>query len=263
MLPLTHPIPPECYYEGWVGDPQRYTDGKNFFGYVKPVGRGPGDPLFFTHYSFLGLDPRKLTDDYCNYFENNRLTTLINRSYCLENPERHQGYGENFWGLTASTNPDGYKAHGPSKDSDDGTIAPTAAICAMPYTPAESMAALKHFYYAYGKQLWGPFGFYDAINPSRDWVSPTYLAIDQGPMVPMIENHRTGLCWWKFMSHPDVAADAGKVVWRGECGGASDTGRIAQKQHSAPLTGCRGRELSFQNACKNWLFRYQNGAAGP
>jgi hypothetical protein len=202
----THSIPDECYAQGWVGDPNQYANGKEYYGYRKSVGSHRGDPLFFTHYSFLGLDPRKFTDRFCNYFENNRNTTLINRAYCIENPAQHKGYGELLWGLTASQNPDGYKAHGPAPKQDDGTIAPTAAISSMPYTPEESIATLKHLYHQYGRLLWGPMGFYDALNLDRDWVAPGYLAIDQGTMVPMIENYRTGLCWKMFMSNMEIQA---------------------------------------------------------
>ena len=201
----THSIPAECYYEGWVGDQTRYVDGTQYFGIRKPVGRVAGEPLFFTHYSFLGLDPRAFTDRFTNYFENNRNATLINRAYCMANPGRHQGYNKLFWGLTSSQNPDGYKAHGPAINRDDGTVTPTAAISAMPYTPRESIATLRHFYHDYGQRLWGPMGFYDAINLDRDWVSPGYLAIDQGTIVPMIENYRTQLCWKLFMSNPEIA----------------------------------------------------------
>ncbi len=198
-----HAIPADCYYEGWVGDPKRYANGKKYYGFRKPVGR-EGGPLFFTHYSFLGLNPKDFTDRFCNYFENNRNATLINRAYCIANPGKHQGYGELFWGLTASQNPDGYKAHGPAIKRDDGTITPTAAISGMPYTPQESIATLRHFYHEYGRRLWGPMGFYDAINLNRDWVAPGYLAIDQGTIVPMIENYRTELCWKLFMSNPEI-----------------------------------------------------------
>ena len=204
MASPTHPIPFECYDEGWVGDPQQYANGKTYYGHRKPVGASAGGPLFFTHYSFLGLDPRAVTDRFCNYFENNRNTTLINRAYCMENPGKHRGYGPLLWGLTSSQNPDGYKAHAPVLEADDGTIAPTAAICAMPYTPEHSLATLRHLYHEHGPRIWGPFGFHDAFNLARDWVSPSFLAIDQGPMAPMIENHRTGLCWKMFMANPEI-----------------------------------------------------------
>ncbi|MDP7290090.1 MAG: glucoamylase family protein [Phycisphaerae bacterium] len=200
----THPIPASCYHTGWVRNPARYVNGEKYYGYTQPIGLGLGGPLFFTHYSYLGFDPRGKRDKYCNYFVNNRNTTLIHRAYCIDNPMKHKGYGANVWGLTASVTPDGYSASAPGRH-DTGTIAPTACISAMPYAPKESLAAMKHLYHVYGKKLWGPFGFRDAFNPGRDWVARGYLSIDQGPIVVMIENHRTGVPWKLFMSNPEIA----------------------------------------------------------
>jgi hypothetical protein len=206
----THPIDPDCYYEGWVRDNSQFVNGSDYYGYTQWVGDARGGPLFFTHYSFIGLDPRGLRDRYCDYFENNRNISLINRSYCIENPGQFVGYSDVCWGLTASDGPDGYKVHAPGLD--DGTIAPTAALSAIPYTPAESMAAMRHFYHAHGKRLWGTFGFKDAFNLTRNWFADSYLAIDQGPIIGMIENHRTGLCWHYFMTNNnDVHVALNKV----------------------------------------------------
>lgn len=205
----THPIPPECYYEGWVKDPQTYANGKEFYGHKLAVGHDYGGPLFFTHYSYLGLDPRAVTDRFCNYFENNRNISLIHQSYCKENPKEFAGYSDECWGLTASFSVKGYSAHEPRRDN--GTITPTAAISAMPYTPEASLKALKHFYHEHGPRIWGPFGFHDAFNVTHDWVSDTFLAIDQGTICPMIENHRTGLCWRMFMRNPDIVSGLRKA----------------------------------------------------
>jgi len=150
----------------------------------------------------LGFDPRNKTDKYCNYFDNNRNISLINRAYCADNPNNFSGYSNLVWGLTASDDPWGYEAHSPT--NDNGTITPTAAISAMPYVPEESIATLKYFYHAYGDRLWGPFGFYDAFNPQENWFADTYLAIDQGTIVPMIENYRSNLLWDLFMSNPEI-----------------------------------------------------------
>jgi exo beta-1,2-glucooligosaccharide sophorohydrolase (non-reducing end) len=207
MASPTHPIPAACYYRGWIGNAERYVNGSTYYGIKQPVGPRLGGPLFFTHYSFIGLDPRQITDAYANYYDNNRAISLVHHRYAIDNPNQHEGYGRLIWGLTASRNPDGYRAHRPGNpDLDDGTIAPTAAISAFPYTPVESMATLKHLYHELGAKLWGPFGFYDAFNPGADWVSSRYLAIDQGPMAPMIENHRTGMPWKMFMES-DVGRD--------------------------------------------------------
>lgn len=207
MASPTHAIPSDSYYLGWVGDPKIYVNRKTHYGILQPVGSPMGGPLFFTHYSFLGPDPHALNDAYTNYFDNNRAISLINRAYCAANPQEHCGYSDIVWGLTASMNPYGYGAHEPNTDADNGTISPTAAISAMPYTPEESLATLRDFYYDKGKQLWGPFGFYDAFNEDVEWVSDTYVAIDQCPMTPMIENYRTGLPWKTFMK-----SDAAKAI---------------------------------------------------
>ncbi len=203
----THPISATPYHSGWAQNGAwPYTNGKTLYGFKQWVGWDYGGPLFFTHYSFLGFDPRNKYDKYCNYFDNNRNISRINRAYCIDNPRNHSGYSELVWGLTASDDPWGYQVHEPNNtDRDNGTITPTAAISAMPYTPDESMATLKHFYYTYGAQIWGPFGFTDAFHPGQQWYSQSYLAIDHGTMVPMIENARTGLCWDMFMANPEIS----------------------------------------------------------
>jgi len=199
----THPIPASCYTNGWIGpDPAKFANGNAYFGIRQPVGWPMGGPLFFTHYSFLGFDPRPWSDPLCNYFENNRAISRIHHAYAVANPGGHAGYGHTVWGLTACRGPDGYRAFEPRHDN--GTVAPTAALSAMPYVPRESMAALKHYYHVLGKRLWGDFGFRDAFNLDRDWFEPGYLAIDQGPIVVMIENHRTGLCWRLFMANEEI-----------------------------------------------------------
>ena len=211
----THPIPPECYYDGWVGDPKTYTNDGAFYGIRQWVGNDRGGPLFFTHYSFLGFDPRGKRDRFCNYFRNSRSITLINRAYCIANAGKHAGYGPDVWGLTASDTPGGYRAHAPGR-ADNGTITPTAALSAMPYTPRESMAALRHMYVTFGDRLWGEFGFRDAFNLGQDWFAPSYLAIDQGPIVCMIENYRSGLCWRMFMRNPEIPAMLHAIGWTPE-----------------------------------------------
>ena len=161
-----------------------------------------GGPLFFSHYSFLGLDPHGLNDQYADYWEQNRNHTLINHAYCVDNPQKFKGYGEDCWGLTACDTYNGYNAYSPT--NDEGTIAPTAALSAFPYTPEYSMKALKHFYYDLGDKIWSEYGFVDAFNESRNWYAKSHLAIDQGPIIVMIENYRTGLLWKLFMGIPDI-----------------------------------------------------------
>jgi hypothetical protein len=198
------------YKSGW-GNNGLIKQLRTIYGYQLYVGSGYGGPLFFTHYSFLGLDPRNIKDMYTNYFTHNKNQTLVNRQYCITNPKGYVGYGANNWGLTASYSIPGvgYTAHEPN--NDNGTISPTAALSAMPYTPNESLAALKYFYRTYGSDLWGDFGFRDAFNltysskgVSGRWFSDGYLAIDQGPIIVMIENYRSGLLWNLFMANPEI-----------------------------------------------------------
>ncbi len=198
----THPVPASLWNSGWAGP--NYTVNATWYGYPLEVGPSLGGPLFFSHYSFLGFDPRDKRDAFTNYFVRNRHHTLINRAYCIANPLNNPGYSADCWGLTASDNPWGYLAHEPGAGKDNGTIAPTAALSSMPYTPTESMAALKHFYRNLGASLWGPMGFYDAFNLKVDWFADSYLAIDQGPILCMLENHRTRLLWNLFMANPEI-----------------------------------------------------------
>ncbi len=198
----THPIPASSYLSGWAGS-SGYANNNTFYGHKIYVGYNYGGPLFFIHYSFLAFDPRNKKDRYANYFVNNRNTALVHYAYSIANPNNYPNYGENEWGLTASDDPDGYKVHEPT--NDNGTISPTAALGSFPYTPVESMKALKGFYLNYGEKLFGLYGFKDAYNKKRDWYAQSYLAIDQGPIIVMAENYRSGLLWHYFMQNPEIA----------------------------------------------------------
>jgi hypothetical protein len=197
----THPIAPEVYHKGWTDSPT-FRNGQRYYGIELPLGPPYGGPLFFSHYSFLGLDPHGLRDRYADYWAQNVAHTRINRAYCIANPHGHEAYGETCWGLTACDGDAGYGAFNPEEDR--GVIAPTAALSAMPYTPEESMATLRHYYEDLGEEIWGRHGFVDAFNPSQRWIAKSNLAIDQGPIVGMIENYRSGLLWDLFMSCPEV-----------------------------------------------------------
>ncbi len=199
----THPVPASLWQTGWAGG--NYTNGQTYYGYKLDVGPAKGGPLFFAHYSYMGFDPRGIKDPYTNYYTHNKRHSLINRQYCIVNPEGHQGYSADCWGLTASDDPlVGYLAHEPTGPGDNGTITPTAALSSMPYTPVESMAALKYFYRTQGEKLWGPMGFFDAFNLDQNWYASSTLAIDQGPIICMIENYRSRLLWDLFMSSPEI-----------------------------------------------------------
>ena len=199
----THGIPATMWNSGWATNAS-YANGKSFYGYPLYVGKDYGGPMFFAHYSFLGFDPRDKADGYANYFNQNRNHSLIQQAYSEANPNGYLGYSANCWGLTASDDPDGYLAHEPNSSRDNGTITPTAALSSFPYTPDESMLALKHFYRELGAKTWGWMGFIDAFNQQRDWYASSTLAIDQGPIIIMIENHRSQLLWDLFMSNPEI-----------------------------------------------------------
>lgn len=196
-----YPVSSRVYHNGWAQS-SFFKNGKKFYGYTLPLGFDYGGPLFFSQYSFLGLNPHGLSDEYANYWEQTTNHTLINHAYCVDNPKAFKGYGENCWGLTASDTYDGYNAFSPTNDY--GTITPTAALSAFPYTPEYSMKALKHFYYDLGDKIWSEYGFTDAFNETKNWYATSHLAIDQGPIIIMIENYRSGLLWKLFMSCPEI-----------------------------------------------------------
>jgi hypothetical protein len=189
------------YDQGWATGPE-YKNGKTYYNTMLPLGPELGGPLFFTHYSFMGLDPHGLKDQYADYWQQNQAHTRINHDYCVANPKQQKGYGANCWGLTASDSWQGYAAHSPTEDL--GVISPTAALAAYPYAPAESLLAMKHFYNDLGDKIWGEYGFVDGFSEQHDWYAKSYLAIDQGPIVVMIENQRSGLLWKLFMGSPEV-----------------------------------------------------------
>ncbi|MCK9270106.1 MAG: glucoamylase family protein [Bacteroidales bacterium] len=233
----THGVPASLWHDGWASS-TNYVNGDSFYGYKLWVGWDYGGPLFFAHYSYLGFDPRNKKDAYANYFLNNRNHTLINRAYCIANPKNFEGYSAVSWGLTASDDPWGYMVHEPVGTRDNGTITPSAALSSMPYTPDESMAALKHFYRTLGGKIWGNMGFADAFNPEADWYATSYLAIDQGPIIIMIENHRSQLLWNNFMANPEMqpALDAIGFVYDPQSILEPGAGTIALSVSPVPAT---------------------------
>jgi hypothetical protein len=204
----THPVSAAVYHQGYAAN-GAIMNGKSFYGYLLPLGEDYGGPLFFTQYTYLGLDPRALSDMYANYWTQNVNQSLINYTYCVHNPKNYIGYNAHSWGLTASDNPWGYSAHSPTNDL--GVISPTAAVSALPYTPVQSMNAIRHFYYILGDRLWGDYGFYDAFDVTEGWWANSYIAIDEGPIVGMIENYRTQLLWNLFMSCPEIKQSLTKL----------------------------------------------------
>lgn len=210
----THGVPAEVYHEGWAQNGKiNYTTTK--YGHTLTLShngaREYGGPLFWSHYSYLGLDPTGLKDKYADYWENNKNHTLINYDWCVENPKKFKGYGPDSWGLTASYSVKGYAAQMPGMKTDLGVISPTAALSSMPYTPGYSQQAMKHWYIDMRDKIYGEYGFYDAFSETANWYPKRYLAIDQGPAVVMMENYRTGLLWKLFMSSPEVQAGLRKL----------------------------------------------------
>ena len=220
----THPVPPSMYYTGWAGQSQRavdyrqawsrttdgdhYANGHSYYGYKVDVGEGSGAELFFTQFSFFAFDPRNKHDKYTNYFKNNRHIALIAHAYAMDNPRKFKGYGDNAWGRSAGVN----VAGGRSLPRDDnGTLNIMASLGCFPYTPEESMKALRHFYRDLGGKLWGIYGFRDGYNESENWYQDIYMALNQAPIVVMIENQRTGLVWNTFMKNPEIQPMMDKI----------------------------------------------------
>ena len=218
----THGVPAEVYHEGWadngkikeVNKPDGIAANYKYKLQMKHQGDAwNGGPLFWAHYSYLGLDPRGLKDKYADYWEENKNQALINYQWCVDNPNKFKGYGPNNWGLTSSYSVKGYDGHAPTTKRDIGVISPTAALSSFPYTPDQSMAAMKHWFAdrRMKDKLWGPYGFYDAFSEQHNWYVPHYLAIDQGPIVVMMENYRSGLLWKLFMSCQEIKTGLKKL----------------------------------------------------
>ena len=206
----THSIPAEVYHGGWA-DGGRIVE-RDTTRPLRLVHQGEevlGGPLFWAHYSFLGLNPQNLQDRYVHYWDHNVKHVLLNRQYCIDNPLNFKGYGHDLWGLTASYSINFYAAHSPKNDV--GVITPSAALSSFPYTPTYSMDVLRNLRSTYKASLWGPYGFYDAFSVDQNWFPKQYLAIDQGPIVVMIENHRSGLLWDLFMSCQEVEQGLNKL----------------------------------------------------
>jgi hypothetical protein len=197
----THPIPATVYKEGFARN-GAMANGNSYFGHPLPLGPAQGGPLFWSHYSFLGINPNGLSDMYANYQTQVVNHSRINYAHCVANPKNFFGYSAQCWGLTASDVPNGYAANEPSNDI--GVISPTAALSSFPFTPAESMAALKFFYYKLGDKLWTQYGLVDAFSLQEPWFAPSHLAIDQGPIIIMVENYRSQLVWNLLTSCPEI-----------------------------------------------------------
>ncbi len=215
----THGIPAKVYHEGWAqnGKIKKVSSYNNYTLNLNYQGNPPhGGPLFWAHYSYMGLAPKGLRDKYANYWEENKNLTLINYQWCVNNPKKYKGYGPTSWGLTSSYSTQFYAGHAPNIENDLGVITPTAALSSFPYTPEQSMAALKYWFNhkELKEKIWGPFGFYDAFSEEHNWYPQKYLAIDQGPIIVMMENYRTGLLWKLFMSCKEIKSGLKKLGFK-------------------------------------------------
>lgn len=199
-----HGIGTEVYRSGWFHPTVGLGDTREVYGIRQDVEWDTSWPLFFAHYSFIGFDPHALGYKGRSYFDHIQDACLVQIVYAHNKSSRFKDYGE-LWGLTASADPDGYRAHAPGEE-DNGTLTPTASLASMPYVPGFVMTNARRMYRDHGETLWGPFGFYDAFNPSQEWVSNNYIGIDVGPIAPMIENYRSGLLWKLFMNAPEIKA---------------------------------------------------------
>ncbi|NCB67653.1 MAG: hypothetical protein EOM47_02245 [Bacteroidia bacterium] len=196
-------ISADVYNNGWLSGGGILNRTGKFYGYDLPLGENYGGPMFFAHYSFLGLNPNLMEDNYANYWLQNVGHTMINRHYCVYEAPKSFKYSERDWGLTACYGgrpPWEYSARSPL--NDDGVLAPTAALGSYPYTPFYSTQVLMHL--AENSLAHGTYGFVDAYSPETSTSEKKHLAIDQGPIVVMMENYRSGLIWNLLMKNPDI-----------------------------------------------------------
>ena len=223
----THGVPASLWHTGWAGtsplavkyrqgwsrttEGDHFVNGNSYYGYKLEVGEGNGAELFFTQFSFLGFDPRGKRDAYANYFKNNRNIALIQHAYAVDNPRKFAGYGDEAWGMSAGVNNGGGRA---LPRDDNGTLIVHASLGSIPYTPAESMKALRHYYRDLGPRIWGVYGFSDSFNASQGWYEEAYMALNQAQAVVMIENHRSGLLWRLFMANPEVQPALDRIGFR-------------------------------------------------
>lgn len=211
----TYPIKESVYHKGWARNGQIVSNAKLYgedlvLDYYEHDDSAVG-PLFWAHYSYVGLDPRGLSDQYADYWKLNQNLAKIHYKYAVQNPKKFEKYGDDMWGLTSSYSMKGYAGHRP--DADLGVIAPTAALSSFPYTPKESMKMLRNLYENHDSLI-GKYGPYDAFSFTNHWSLPRYLAIDQGPIPVMIENYRTGLLWNLFMKNNDVKSGLNKLGFK-------------------------------------------------
>ncbi|MDD5065430.1 MAG: glucoamylase family protein [bacterium] len=237
----THPFPVETWFN--LGNSYYHAEYGQF-SYV-------GDGAAYTHqWPFCFIDPRWKKDFFLDYFQNAREFSLASRQWCIDNKE--QGYGENVWGLNPCVGPDKYGEYAcpaipgaslPYNGKDnDGTIAPTAAISFMPFTPDESLAFTRFIYKKYGSRIFGKYGFMDSFNIVKDFWCSEYLGIDQGPILIMIDNFLNGTVWKYFMQNKFIRDAMDRIGFTGIID------NFDESRHSSPYSkwGVEGDPGAFR-----------------
>jgi len=203
-------------YKAWLSTYEWLTP-------YKGLGHVAFPPLFGHQFTEAFIDCRGLADEYMkkkgiSYFENSRRATYVQRRYAIDNPKGWVGYDSLCWGITACDGPTdkynfdakkflGYSGRGTSGPGhvwgDDGTIAPYGAASSLPFAPDIVLPTIQSYIENFDGKLWGEYGFYDAFNQTARWVDDDFLGIDEGPMLIMIENFRTGFVW-NYMMKDDI-----------------------------------------------------------
>ena len=199
----THPIDKSVYEIGWTRN-GNFVNGKQFYGYTLPLGQDYGGQAYLNQFSFLGINPNGLTDQYADYGIQAKNASLIGYEYCKAQHTEYPFYCDSVWGITAGASANGYIQESPS--NDQGYIYPSASLASFPYSPVESMKAMKYFYYKLGNLIWTKYGFTDSFSFSVEpyWVSNEVFSYDQMNTIVGIENYRSGLPWKLFTSCPEV-----------------------------------------------------------
>jgi hypothetical protein len=228
----THPLPKESY-AAWTSTYQ----WRRIYGHELLF----SGPLFTHQISHIWIDFRGIQDEYMrgksiDYFENSRRATYVQQQYAIDNPSKFEGYNANCWGVTASDGPGpktctiknrkrqffGYKARGVPEGPDDGSIAPWAVVASLPFAPEIVLSALEYFEELKLREN-NPYGFKATFNPTypaqscnpHGWISPWHYGLNQGPVVLMIENYRTGLIWRLMRTCPYIVTGLERAGFRG------------------------------------------------
>jgi len=195
----SHPIPKESW-DAWQRESSKYAS----YEFVHSFSGG----IFTYQYPHAFIDFRAIAErgDGIDYWENSKNAILANRQFCIDNSKLFKTYGEDSWGLTASTGPNGYKDYGaiPGRGLHDGTVAPSAACGSVPFAPQEAVRALRFMYDVYGDRIYGRYGFADSFNLDKNWFSREYLGISQGISLLMLENYNSRFVWKNFMKSEPI-----------------------------------------------------------